>query len=120
MSVDKNYFEIFSVPIVSGQQSSPFTNINSALITERTAKIIFGSDTPLGKELLVWGTDPVTITGVLKDFPDNSSITAGILVNAENEKFKFNQWIGDSRDLSTYQWPFQIYLQLREDINPIC
>jgi putative ABC transport system permease protein len=32
MSVDENYFRIFSVPIVSGQQSNPFTNINSALI----------------------------------------------------------------------------------------
>ena len=30
MSVDKNYFEIFSVTIISGQQISPFTNINSA------------------------------------------------------------------------------------------
>ena len=118
MSVDKNYFEIFSVPIVSGQQSTPFTNINSALITERTAKIIFGSDNPLGKELLIMGTIPVTITGILKDFPDNSSITASILVNAENEEFKFNKWIGDSRDLSTYQWPFQIYLQLQGNVDP--
>jgi putative ABC transport system permease protein len=118
MSVDKNYFEIFSVPIVAGQQLTPFTNINSALITEKTAKIIFGSDSPLGKELLVSGTVPVTITGVLKDFPDNSSINASILVNAENEEFKFNKWIGDSRDLSTYQWPFQIYLQLKNRVDP--
>lgn len=118
MSVDKNYFEIFSVPIASGQQSTPFTNINSALITERTAKLIFGTDNPLGKELLIMGTIPVTITGILKDLPDNSSISASILVNAENEEFKFNKWIGDSRDLTTYQWPFQIYLQLKENINP--
>jgi putative ABC transport system permease protein len=118
MSVDKNYFEIFTVPVLSGQQSTPFTNINSALITEKTAKIIFGAENPLGKELLVWGTIPVTITGILRDFPDNSSITASILVNAENEEFKFNKWIGDSRDLSTYQWPFQVYLQLKKSVNP--
>ncbi|MCX6255251.1 MAG: ABC transporter permease [Bacteroidia bacterium] len=118
MSVDKNFFEIFTVPFVSGQSSSPFININSAAITEKTAKILFGTESPLGKDLLVWGTIPVTITGIIRDFPDNSSITAGILVNAENEKFKFNQWIGDSRDLSTYRWPFQIYLQLNKNVNP--
>ena len=118
MSVDKNYFEIFSVPVVSGQKITPFTNINSALITEKTAKLIFGLESPLGKELLISGTVPVTITGILKDFPDNSSITASILVNAENEQFKFNKWIGDSRDLSTYQWPFQIYLQLKKNVDP--
>ena len=117
MSVDNHFFEIFSVPFVAGQSSSPFTNINSAVITEKTAKIIFGTESPLGKDLTVWGMLPVTITGIIKDFPDNSSITAGILVNAENEKFKFNQWIGDSRDLSTYRWPFQIYLQLNENVN---
>jgi putative ABC transport system permease protein len=117
MSVDKNYFEIFSVTVVSGQRSAPFTNINSALITEGTAKIIFGTADPLGKEIFIWGTDPVTITGIIRDFPDNSSITASILVNAENDKFRFNKWIGDSRDLSTYQWPFQIYLQLKENVD---
>ena len=117
MSIDKNFFEIFSVPFISGQSSSPFININSAVITEKTSKILFGTETPLGKDLLIWGNIPVTITGIIKDFPDNSSITAGILVNAENEKFKFNQWIGDSRDLSTYRWPFQIYLQLKKNIN---
>jgi putative ABC transport system permease protein len=118
MSVDNHFFEIFSVPFVAGKASSPFSNINSAVITEKTAKIIFGTESPLGKDLTVWGMLPVTITGIIKDFPDNSSITAGILVNAENEKFKFNQWIGDSRDLSTYRWPFQIYLQLNKNINP--
>ncbi len=118
MSVDKNYFQIFSVPFVSGQPTNPFNNINSALITEKTAKIIFGTENPVGKELLVGGTISVTITGILRDFPDNSSISASILVNAENEEFKFTKWIGDSRDLSTYQWPFQIYLKFKENVNP--
>jgi putative ABC transport system permease protein len=48
---------------------------------------------------------------------DNSSITAGLLVNAENDKFKFYQSIGDSRDLSTYRWLFQIYLQLKKNFS---
>lgn len=118
MAVDNNFFKIFSVPFVAGRSLSPFTNINSVVITEKTAKIIFGSESPLGKDLIVWGMEHVTITGVIKDFPDNSSISAGILVNAENEKFKFNQWIGDSKDLSTYRWPFQIYLLLNKGVNP--
>ncbi len=118
MSVDNSFFQIFSVRFVSSPQVPPFININSAVVTETTAKIFFGSDNPLGKELIVWGMEPVTITGVIKDFPDNSSITAGLIVNAENESFKFNKWIGDSRDLSTYRWPFQIYLQLKEKTDP--
>jgi putative ABC transport system permease protein len=119
MSVDKSFFEIFTIPFVSGKSSSPFVNINSAVITEEIAKILFGAESPIGKDLLIWGTIPVTITGLIKDFPDNSSISAGILVNAENEEFRFSKWIGDSRDLTTYQWPFQIYLQLNNNINHV-
>jgi putative ABC transport system permease protein len=117
MSVDNHFFEVFTVSFVSGQTSSPFVNINSAVITESTARLLFGTETPVGKELIVWGNIPVTITAIIRDFPDNSSITAGLLVNAENEKFKFYQSIGDSRDLSTYRWLFQIYLQLKINSN---
>jgi putative ABC transport system permease protein len=118
MSVDNSFFEVFSIPFVTGRSSSPFININSAIITERTAKILFGTEYPVGKDILIWGSIPVSITGIIKDFPDNSSISAGILVNAENDKFKFSTWIGDSRDSSTYRWPFQIYFQLNRNVNP--
>lgn len=117
LSVDNNFFDVFTIPFVSGDASLPFKNINSAVLTEETAKLLFGQESPLGKDIYIFGIMPVTITGIIKDFPDNSSISAGILVNAENEQFKFNQWIGDSRDLTTYQWPFQIYLQLDRKAN---
>jgi len=117
MSVDNHFFEVFTISFLSAQTSSPFGDINSAVITESISKLLFGEDNPLGKEILVWGNVPVTITGLIKDFPDNSSITAGLLVNAENDKFKLYQSIGDSRDLTTYRWLFQIYLQLKKNIS---
>ena len=118
MSVDNDFFEVFTVPFVSQPQSPVFTGINSAVITETTARKLFGTESPLGKDILVWGREPVTISGIIKDFPDNSSLCAGLLVNAENMRFKFTQWIGDSRDSSTYWWPFQIYIQLDKNVNP--
>ncbi|OFY66333.1 MAG: hypothetical protein A2V64_05920 [Bacteroidetes bacterium RBG_13_43_22] len=116
MSVDNNFFEIFTLSFVSQPESPVFAGINSAIITETTAKKLFGTESPLGKDILVWGTVPVTVSGIIRDFPDNSSLSAGLLVNADNIRFKFNQWIGDSRDSSTYWWPFQIYLQLEKNV----
>jgi putative ABC transport system permease protein len=118
MSVDNNFFEVFTVPFVSHSQSPVFSGINSAIITETTAKKLFGTESPLGKDILVWGNVPVTVSAVIRDFPDNSSLSSGLLVNAENIRFKFSQWIGDSRDSSTYWWPFQVYLQLKPNVNP--
>ncbi len=111
MSVDNDFFEVFTIPFVKGDPGKPFANIHSALITESTAEMLFGSENPMGKVLLVMNT-PITVTGVIKDFPGTSSIIAGLLVNAENDHFKFSKWMGNSNDLSTYRWPFRIYLQL--------
>jgi len=118
ISVDNNFFEIFSLSFASKLQSAPFIDINSAVITEETARTLFGDEDPLGKNLSIGGSIPVTVTGILHDFPDNSSISAGIMVNGNNENFRFNTWIKDSRDLSTYRWPFQIYLQLKKSVDP--
>lgn len=119
MSVDNNFFKVFTISFLSGQSSSPFVNINSAVVTETTAKKLFGDSNALGKEMRIWGNIPVTVTGIIRDFPDNSSISAGLLVNADNDNFKFDKWIGDSRDLSTYRWPFQIFLQLKSNVSPV-
>ncbi|MDD4193466.1 MAG: ABC transporter permease [Mangrovibacterium sp.] len=118
LSVDNAFFEVFSIGFVSGKSSSPFVNIQSAVITESTAKTLFGTGNPLGRNLLIWGTDPVTITAVIRDFPENSSISAGLLVNAENEAFKFSFSCGDYKDKSSHRWPFRIYLQLNENVHP--
>ena len=118
MSVDNHFFEVFTISFISGQQSPVFPDMNSAVITESVARQMFGEESAMGKEILVWDNVPVKITAIIRDFPDNSSITAGLLVNAENDKFKFYQSIGDSRDLSTYRWLFQIYLQLKENTSP--
>jgi putative ABC transport system permease protein len=118
MSVDNNFFDVFSIPFVSGKSPKPFVNINSAVVTESTAKILFGTENPIGKELFVEGDIPITITAVIQDFSDNSSIFAGLLVNAENDDFKFSFSCGDYRDKSSHRWPFRIYLQLNKKANP--
>jgi putative ABC transport system permease protein len=118
MSVDNDFFRIFTVPFVSQPQSPVFPGINSAIITETTARKLFGVESPLGKDILIWGNIPVTVAGIIKNFPENSSLSAGLLVNADNMSFKFNQWIGDSRDSSTYWWPFQIYLHMGKNVIP--
>jgi putative ABC transport system permease protein len=118
MSVDNSFFKVFSTTFLAGNPSRPFSDIQSAVITQSVAKTIFGTENPIGKDILISGSFPVTVTGVIKDFPENSSISAGLLVNAENENFKFRKDIGNSNDLSTYRWPFQIYLLLNSKSDP--
>ncbi|MCG6188033.1 ABC transporter permease [Maribellus maritimus] len=117
MSVDNNFFNVFTIPFIAGNREKPFSTLTSAIITQSTAKSLFGTESALGKEIMYENRIPLTISGIIDDFPENSSISAEILVNAENKSFKFSSWIGDGDDLSTYRWPFRIYLQLNKNTN---
>jgi putative ABC transport system permease protein len=114
MSVNSEFFEMFSTRFICGDPSKPLPNPNSVVLTESSARKLFGNQDPLGKEIVLWHKFTLTVTGVIGDFPDNSSIYANIIVNMENNSFKFSRFIGNDKDSSTYRYPFNIYVQLME------
>jgi putative ABC transport system permease protein len=85
--VDEDFFKVFTYPIASGNDNRPLKNLNDIVITEFSAKAIFGKEDPIGKtvELNInneWQS--YLVTAVAKDFPDNSSINFDILMRFEN------------------------------------
>jgi putative ABC transport system permease protein len=114
MSVNNEFFQMFSNRFIYGDPSKPLPNPNSVVLTESSARKLFGNLDPIGKEIVVWHMFTLTVTGVIRDFPDNSSIDANMIVNMENDNFKFSRVIGNGNDSSTYRYPFNIYLQLIE------
>ena len=117
MSANKSFFSMFTIPFVYGNPDKPFDNINSVVITESTADKLFGKINPIGKQIKIFNSWELIVTGVIKDFPDNSSIDAGILVNAQNNKFKFSFSCATSSDSSSYRYPFNIYLRVRKNAD---
>jgi len=83
---DPAFFDLFNFPVVAG--SNNITDINSVLITEAIAKKYFGKQDPLGRSLIFYSGEkyamPLTVTGVLKDIPMNSSMRFGFITNFEN------------------------------------
>ena len=118
MSVNNAFFEIFTTHFIYGNQAKPLPNPNSVVLTESSARKIFGNKNPVGKRIVLMLNFPLTVTGVIKDFPDNSSINANMIVNMENKNFKFSFSCTNGKDSSTYRYPFNIYLLLRENSDP--
>jgi len=116
MSADKSFFTMFTIPFVYGNPEKPFDNINSVVITESIAKTLFGKVNPIGKQIKIFNSLELVVSGVIKDFPDNSSIDASILVNAQNNKFKFS-FYRTSSDSSSYRYPFNIYLLVKKNLE---
>ena len=84
---DQSFFDLFNFPLVAGNND---INDNSAvLITEKIAKKYFGNQNPLGKIVTFYSGEayamPLTVKGVLKDLPVNSTIHFDFITNFENQ-----------------------------------
>jgi putative ABC transport system permease protein len=82
-AADNSIFEIFSFPFIDGDPKTALTRPYTAVITETTAKKIFGSASPLGKFLELGDGKEYAVTGLLRDVPRNSHFTFNVLRSFE-------------------------------------
>ena len=77
--VDPNFFTVFDFPLIKGNSSNPFPDNKSILLSERIAKKYFGDSEAMGKVVRLDNKEYYTVTGVLKNMPENSSLRYDIL-----------------------------------------
>ncbi len=83
---DPSFFDIFNFELASGNYN--INDKNAILITESTAKKYFGNISPLGKVLNLYVGEsyakPLTVCGVLKNLPGNSTLHFSFITHFEN------------------------------------
>jgi len=80
LSVDSNFLQVFSYPLLAGDRAKCLNGPNSVVLTERAAKKYFGNTSPIGKNLVFdMYMKPFTVTAVLKDLPSQSSMQFDVL-----------------------------------------
>jgi putative ABC transport system permease protein len=100
LTTDSNIFNIFTFPVVQGISETALNLPNSIVITESTAKKIFGNENPIDKTLKAFEKN-LRITAVIKDVPKNSHIQFDMLVSSSSfEIFKSTDWWDNN--ISTY------------------
>lgn len=78
---DASFFSMFTFPFTKGNPQQPFTDAQSIVLSETTAKIFFGDEDPMGKIVKANDKKLYRVTGVMKDMPSNSSIQYNIIFN---------------------------------------
>ena len=78
--VDSTFFQVFTFPIIKGNPNTALQGTYSIVLTEKLAKKIFGNEDPMGKILKLDNTDNFTVTGIVKDLPNNTSFTFEFLL----------------------------------------
>lgn len=108
--VDSSFLEIFTFPLTYGDKLSALDNPYSIILTESLSKKIFNGVNPIGKTIQCDNKFDLTVTGVIKDFPDNSSIQGDALISFVSLK---NMWDEEFNILEDEgAWAFDLFLLL--------
>jgi len=70
--VDSGFLQMFSFPLIRGEAKTALNNSSSIVLTETLAKKIFGREDAMGKVIKIDNKDNFTVTGILKDLPNNT------------------------------------------------
>ncbi len=70
---DPGFLTTFSFPLVQGNAKTALSKVDDIVITQKLANKLFGTDNALGKVVKLDSTDNFTVTGVIKDLPNNTS-----------------------------------------------
>ena len=102
---DKDFFKIFSVPVLAGDPAKALTEPNSIAISERIAQKFFPNENALGQTLILDNDMNVKITAIYQNMPANSHFHFDILIAMEGlDEAKTPIWLSNN---------FQTYMLLR-------
>ncbi len=102
VEADSSFFNFFSIPVIKGDPKNMLNAPRRAVVSESTAKRIFGDEDPIDKAIKI-GNDSARyiISGIMSDIPGNSHFEANILTSfMTNPRSQNPIWLSNS--FSTY------------------
>ncbi|MFC1476866.1 ABC transporter permease [candidate division KSB1 bacterium] len=81
--VDRDFFDMFSFPFITGDPETAFESQNSIVITRETAESLFGQEDPVGRIINVNSNWDLVVTGIIENVPENSHLQFDFLAPVE-------------------------------------
>jgi putative ABC transport system permease protein len=127
------FFKIFSVKVLTGNESTGLSRINTIMVSRAIAKKYFGEEEAVGKMLTVDRSQEFEVTGVFEDFPVNSHFHPDLLFSMEtlykamdhhltwnNGGFHTYILLREGTDVKKFESKLPAFIQRRagEDLKP--
>jgi putative ABC transport system permease protein len=94
---DSSLFNVFDFPLLSGDKKTALKEPMSIVLSQSSAKKYFGNINALGQHVSLTGAAiNATVTGIMKDIPENSQIKADMFVSMSSYKQIYGQPTSDS------------------------
>jgi len=107
-----DFFKYFDFEFLYGDAQTAFTSPKSMVITEKAAQKYFGHKDLVGEVLETGGYGPVTITGVLRDLPENSHLKFSMLFSDVDTNESWADYLNNWQSFGAYT-----YILLDENSN---
>jgi len=110
---EPDILKMYDYQFIAGDPKTALNNPLSVILTESTAKILFGTTDVLNKSVRYQDQENLNITGVIKDLPENSSNRFDFLM-----PWSFYEIVDDSaKDLNWNNYSFVTMVSLNPDAN---
>lgn len=102
--VDPSFFDVFDLPMVSGDGRRGLSDPSGAIISESLARKYFGTSDPIGQTITASYEEPrdYRIGGVFKDLPANSDMKISLLLSLNKDPKRDSWYHWGSTHLTTY------------------
>lgn len=119
-AADESILTVFNFPLLVGDPQTVFQDPHTVVITEAMAEKFFANQNPIGKVISVehhWFKGDYTVTGVLKNIPQNSTLRFDFL-SASTPKFPASRTVYAKKAWErwgTFGGQIQTYFLLAQD-----
>ena len=110
MLADSSFFRVFQVPLLEGKSDFVLNRPNTVVLTQTTAKRIFGGQNPIGKTLELIQGPKLEVTGICADLPKNVHYAFDFLASTSG--------FPDFEQPNHINFAATTYLLLRPNTNP--
>lgn len=111
-SVHPDFLKMFQYPMIRGDVNTAFKDSYSIVISQSTAKALFGNSDPMDKIIRMDNQHDVKVTGVMADIPSNATMKFAYLL-----PFSYSLATQDWIKPALTQWSnnsFQIFVELQK------
>jgi putative ABC transport system permease protein len=111
-----DFFNVFQYPLLKGNRADVLKDPYSIVLSESTAKSLFGDEDPINKVVRFDNMDDLKVSGIMKDIPHNSTfqiqwVVPFSYIETHNPDIKLNR-TGSFGDNS-----YQIFVKLKPGVS---
>ncbi len=114
--VEPEFLDIFGIEVLQGDAHKALRTPYQALLTETTAKKLFGNEDALGKTFKYKNKFTITVAGVIRDMPSTTNLPATMLLSYAKDRELLDN--GDTWHFGDFEWvklSVSTYILLKEN-----